>query len=418
MSNDRHYEVLASLRALGRTSSEESVRLEEHLGQCASCRQAYSEFENILDETLSPKGRERRFIGRFVDLFSRRNRYKRRFAAKAAEHGIHFSDEAAGAEVALRDAVLPWLGQYYKFALAVLLLLGAIGLFGYRLSESQIQNAAMANENVQLGSTIEELRQQIAALSETKSFMEAALSESRGAHSLALNRASELEEHSDGLSTEINSLQATLNLAGHREEKLQTQLHEAERVVAQATAEMQGLRTNRRADAAAKAAQQARINELTNDLKAQRETLNRTGRLLAADRDIRDLMGARSLHIIDVFDVDDRGRTRRPFGRVFYTENKSLVFYAFDLAGGKITPANYSFQAWGYREPAARSAQSLGIFYVDDEKQKRWVLQFDDPEVLRHIDAVFVTVEPFGGGSKPTGRKLLYAYLKNKPNHP
>jgi len=60
----------------------------------------------------------------------------------------------------------------------------------------------------------------------------------------------------------------------------------------------------------------------------------------------------------------------------------------------------------------------LGIFYVDDQKQNRWVLKFDDPDVLTEIDSVFVTVEPPGGSAKPTGHKLLYAYLKANPNHP
>ena len=43
-------------------------------------------------------------------------------------------------------------------------------------------------------------------------------------------------------------------------------------------------------------------------------------------------MGARKLYIADVFDVDSGSRTRKPFGRVFYTQNKSLIFYSFDLA--------------------------------------------------------------------------------------
>ena len=42
-------------------------------------------------------------------------------------------------------------------------------------------------------------------------------------------------------------------------------------------------------------------------------------------------MGARKLYIADVFDVDSGSRTRKPFGRVFYTQSKSLIFYAFDL---------------------------------------------------------------------------------------
>jgi hypothetical protein len=139
---------------------------------------------------------------------------------------------------------------------------------------------------------------------------------------------------------------------------------------------------------------------------------------LAAGRDIHDLMGARNLHIVDVFDIDSKGKDGRAFGRVFYTEEKSLIFYAFDLNDRSTPRRNASFQVWGTRGPAQRPTQSLGIFYIDDQKQNRWVLKFEDPTVLAEIDSVFVTVEPPGGSTKPTGQKFLYAYLKANPNHP
>jgi hypothetical protein len=146
--------------------------------------------------------------------------------------------------------------------------------------------------------------------------------------------------------------------------------------------------------------------------------LEREKTLLAAGRDIHDLMGARNLHIVDVLDVDSKGKDRRAFGRVFYTEGKSLIFYAFDLGDGGTRKRNASFQVWGARGPAQARAQNMGIFYVDDQKQNRWVLKFEDPRILAEIDSVFVTVEPPGGSSRPTGRKFLYAYLKANPNHP
>ena len=42
-------------------------------------------------------------------------------------------------------------------------------------------------------------------------------------------------------------------------------------------------------------------------------------------------MGAPDLLIADVSDINPDGHSRKPFGRVFCTKNKSLVFYAFDL---------------------------------------------------------------------------------------
>jgi hypothetical protein len=58
------------------------------------------------------------------------------------------------------------------------------------------------------------------------------------------------------------------------------------------------------------------------------------------------------------------------------------------------------------------------MLYTDDQKQSRWVMKFDDPKVLAQIDSVFVTVESPGGSKKPSGKKMMYAYLLNDPNHP
>jgi len=194
-------------------------------------------------------------------------------------------------------------------------------------------------------------------------------------------------------------------------------LNETELALKQATEALEGLNRARAADIAALTAQQTHIRELTDRLNAQGDNLDRERELLVAGRDIRDLMGARSLHIIDVADVDSEG-TKKPFGRVFYTEGKSLIFYAYDLERKKKSQERYSYQAWGQRESKSGSTQNLGIFFVDDQTQNRWILKYDDPNVLAEIDAVFVTLEPKGGSPKPKGQQLMYAYLKANPNHP
>ena len=55
---------------------------------------------------------------------------------------------------------------------------------------------------------------------------------------------------------------------------------------------------------------------------------------------------------------------------------------------------------------------------MDNAANRRWVLKFDNPKVMEQIDAVFVTVEPKGGSDKPSGKQLMYAYLRTPPNHP
>src|SRR5260370_35091701 len=103
------------------------------------------------------------------------------------------------------------------------------------------------------------------------------------------------------------------------------------------------------------------IRQLSSKLDEQTETLERERTLLAAGRDIHELMGARNLHIVDVLDVDSKGKDRRAFGRAFYTEGKSLIFYAFDLGDLGAARRHDAFHAWGTRRPAQSAAQSMGI---------------------------------------------------------
>ena len=189
----------------------------------------------------------------------------------------------------------------------------------------------------------------------------------------------------------------------------------ADSEVAKLRQDLEQLRTAASNRDAQLVAQQYRITELSKELEGQKGAIDREQELLAAGRDVRDLMTARNLHIIDVHDQNARGESQ-PFGRIFLTEGKRLIFYAYDLDTAQVK--NASFQAWGQRTDGGKAAVNLGIFYVDDQKQSRWALKVEDPDLLKTIDSVFVTVEPSGGTKKPSGKKLMYAYLHNPINHP
>jgi hypothetical protein len=147
--------------------------------------------------------------------------------------------------------------------------------------------------------------------------------------------------------------------------------------------------------------------------------LDQERQLLSLGHDVTDLMGARNLHIVDVVDTDGRGKARPAFGRIFFTEGKSLIFYAYDLNEAKMQKANYQYQVWAKKEGPNRQAQRLGIFYSDDKAQRRWVFKCDDAKILREIDSVFVTFgRPDGDSLHPEGSSLMYAYLRGQPNHP
>jgi hypothetical protein len=164
------------------------------------------------------------------------------------------------------------------------------------------------------------------------------------------------------------------------------------------------------------------VSELTQITRDREQALDqqqaqeaKQQELLDHDRDIRELMGARDLYIAEVHDVGGTGETDKTFGRVFYTKGKSLIFYAYDLDQETGLRTASTFQAWGRRGVDKQQALSLGIFYEDNASKKRWVLKFDDPKALANIDAVFVTVEPSGGSHHPSGKQLLFAYLRVNP---
>ena len=152
--------------------------------------------------------------------------------------------------------------------------------------------------------------------------------------------------------------------------------------------------------------------------RAARRTVEQRDELLAHDRDIRELMGARDLYIAEIYDVAGTGETKKPYGRVFYTRGKSLIFYAYDLDQQTELKRASTFQAWGRRGPDRQQAINLGVFYEDNATRKRWILKCDDPKTLAQIDAVFVTVEPNGGSHKPSSKTSSVRLSENQPQPP
>ena len=132
----------------------------------------------------------------------------------------------------------------------------------------------------------------------------------------------------------------------------------------------------------------------------------------------REILGARDLHIVDVYDVDGSGNATRTYGRIYYVNHRLLIFYAFDLSRLEKTRKLVAFQAWGFQQPRSSKVESLGLFYLDNATLNRWALRVSNPEILSRIDTLFVTMEPPGGSRYPKGRRLLMASLVGPPNHP
>ena len=232
------------------------------------------------------------------------------------------------------------------------------------------------------------------------------------------NQLSLLKNEREGELSERDQAKAANSVLAQQQQDLTNKLHDQEASLGAAQQQLRDLQSEHAADLAESAHQEGEIAGLRAQLNERDATIEQQQQLLASDRDIRELMGARELTIAEISDFDQNAQKRKPFGRVFFTKDKSLVFYAFDLDKQKELRNASSFQAWGVDSSNRNAAVNLGILYKDSESNRRWTLKFDDPEILAKINAIFVTVEPSGGSRKPSGKQLLYAYLRTQPNHP
>lgn len=419
MPGHEYFEELSALAAVGELSGEELSLLDEHVHQCESCRAAGGEFSQIVHDELPHLHRD------FTPLWERlRHPFpsktrEQRFVARARGAGFRFSEAIEGKPAIAR--LIPSFRVGYALAPSLLLILAAIPLTILEFQKSRSLSTNATDLQHQVSSLTREndrLSRQIDSDAKTIAALESRSAEARGDLKASNERIAAAERDRDKNAVEGQRLKAALEAEETKSASLSTRLQANAHSLAELSNEVQGLKSNHTADAVIIASQQKQLDEVSQQLKAQNEVLSREQQLLSAGRDIRELMGARNLHIIDVFDTDPKGSNRRAFGRVFFTEGTSLIFYAFDLSSRSILNVKHSFQAWGLRDGVNESTRSLGIFYVDDATQKRWVLRVEDPKMLEQIDSVFVTVEPFGGAEKPSGHKLLYAFLKNQANHP
>jgi Putative zinc-finger len=421
------FEELSAAASIGEASGAELAELREHLAGCPACREAYSEFLQ-LSAVRTANGMSKQAIGgdeaiAYIDSAV----FRQKFLKRAEAEGVVFSHPKEPAEVQVPQRPSFRSRWNLRFALplatACLLIGGLAGGYYWKVREAG-------------RSARHDAESSLASQPATSARNEAADAAQEGA-------LARLQEENRKLSSEVTSLKSSLsqqaknanefeqNAAASEKERdvlaselkqRQARIDDLERQIGQSQVELASAKTQLEAQGAkedAVAADQARIRELSDQLAEQTASLSRERDLLSADRDIRELMGARNLHIADVFDTDAKGKTRPTLGRIFFTEGKSLIFYAYDLNDHRVQNAGYNYRVWGKKEGPGQGAKSLGIFYSDDKTQKRWVFKSNDPKVLSEIDSVFVTVEPPGKNPiAPQGDKLLYAYLRNQANHP
>jgi putative zinc finger protein len=425
---------LCAVSTSGELTEEEQKRLQEHLAVCPSCREALRQYQSLVDDAIpsiaaieepekveqdhswSQERAEKALFDRIArEQKTPPDRTGNRNTSSDFPHGIlPVSSEST------------WRHVWMLYAAGILLFV-ALSFFAYRIGVRRGADIAKA------------VPPQPSAPAPVQPSLEEQLSDA--GHEREVARAeiahrdrmiTDLRGQLDRQSAEMNEMKASQERLENdvrtgdasRQDLIQQRTELAQRLdSAQANShalqeKLGTLAQQSTQDDDRSKASEAKVNDLTRLLQQRETDLKQQDQLLAHDRDIRELMGARDLYIAEVYDVGGTGETKKPYGRVFYTRGKSLIFYAYDLDQQTEVKRVSAFQAWGRRGPDRQQSINLGIFYEDNASRKRWILKCDDPKTLAQIDAVFVTVEPNGGSHKPSSKPLLFAYLKINPNHP
>ena len=400
MSDHSHYEELAALAAGGHLSGQELAELQRHAEACAECKDAVTEFREVVYFGL-PLGQ--RPFHRSINMITSRPDHgaRERFIRRASLEGIAFSPE-------VRRPAAP-RGPRLSFAVAGAGLLAAIVIGVLSISHHLVvpsrQLGQPSQQNSSLEATISGLEQANAEQRRENEGLRAQLAKLTTAES----------HHNDRTSADTTQL---ASLDTRSPEKIEAQRKAQEKLLDDARAELAELKKTRASDQASIVADQIRINELSDQLKtAKANTSNMQRQLATAGGDLPNVMGARQLHVVDVRDSGPDGKPGKAFGRIFLTEGKSLVFYAFDLNDPTKSVSKKTYQVWGQQEGNAGSLHSLGFLNVDNKTQQRWVLKTNNAATFKEINSLFVTVEPQGGAKTPSGQRLLFAYL-GEANHP
>jgi hypothetical protein len=397
------FEELCALAAGGLLEGKEFVDFQAHMRECSECRSDYQEFSGLVTRELPLA--QGTFRQKLAEMSAKPLPYSRqRFLRRARAEGAIFSRDV---ETPIRS------GRWYLRPVTLLapvavLVVIAVSFTVYHFRETP---DTARGKDAAAAQRLAELKRENSALAASLSRLDESLvADQREIKTLRSQLDAESlrrnSEQTGGEAARSSSQAAQLLEESRNQEKL----------LAEARDEAARSSQLRLDDEASMVEQQARITELTNKLRIASATLAEERQLAAAGKDVRELMASRQLHVIDVRDTDPNGNASPAFGRVFLAEGSLLTFYAFDLNEDRVVNAKRGFQVWA-TAGSKNSPRSLGFFHVDTKAPGRWVLKVNNPELLKEISSVFVTVEPSAGGKQPDGQKMLYAYL-GEANHP
>ena len=419
MQEHSRYEELCAAAAAGQISSVELHELRVHMEVCNFCKDLQREFVEIGSFCLT-EGQKLE-----PEIYSPELALRKKILQKLQTHGAKFSHTLQKEVVAPRRKTRIVLGNPLRIPLPAwgIALVVAGAILGVGITKVKHRDSAGDKLSKTIGagpffpatpenspSSVSSGNAQLVGLVQEKTDLEQKLRVSQ-------EEKNRLQREVAELTTRVSAMRDSEDQQSSQVDQLQTAATRDHNNAMAAQSQLQKLKDDETAKDAELIAGQYRLHDLERKLTEQIAAADQYRQLmaLASSSELKDVIAARNLHIIDVADVDNGG-VRKPFGRVFYTEGKSLIFYAYDLSNAK---GKQTFFAWGHKEGDPHTTRPLGALQNDDESQKRWVFRFNDAKVLAQIDSVYVTLEPSDKpGEKPRGKKLLNAFLGTPANHP
>ena len=401
LEHDR-FEEFASLAAIGELSPEEREEFLRHQKTCAQCREVVAETSSLAATAFlagAPKEEDAALEGERHRRL--REGIARNLPAVVPVSLIERYKHLAAAGVAAAFLLGAGVGAAVELCRAPSVSVVKTPVTVESSAKIETPNSAIGeDESARLQTVVAELQKRVEQTS--------------GENQSLRDKLTLSDQHTTELETRLNEVEKQYSAQSQDIVQAHNDLSTARSELSQAKDSLSASQGKIDSLQFALADKDARLTEVSASVDRERQ-------MLSQGREIRDIMGARDLHIVDVIDRDGKGRARKAFGRAFYTQGKSLIFYAFDLPAKNTADGKFVYAAWGSNSNNLNSkvAHSLGIFYNDDQTQHRWAMKFDDPKLLDEIDTVFVTLEPADKPfATPTGKPILEAYFGTPPNHP
>jgi hypothetical protein len=430
------FEQMCALAITGQLGGPQMCELDEHIANCARCRKYLESVAQVSVQVMPLLAEKHAPDRRLTPPAGMRERFLERLSAEANTRedggklrpfpvpakGIYAPPQAEAASKPSTEeknsrSFFSSLWRPIAIAAGCLVAVGAAYYAGSQrtLAPPRLTQSAPATPTAPLTTKAVE-PDRVSELERQKTELETKLAAMKQDLTTAQVERESLNQE---LAAAKEKLTALTQQAANRPEQASPQATQATQQVSTLQADVNRL-NQRLAESEIKYGIQKQENaDLDSKLALTEADLQRERDLKSAKSEMGELAASRNLHIVDVYDADPNGKRQRSFGRVFYIEAQSLVFYAYDLDDPGRFKTNVVFHVWGGKAGVKEVTHSLGILHKDDSGQNRWAMTFDDPKVLTQINSVFVTAESASKSyDQPHGRKVLYAYFGSPANHP